>query len=120
MLSINRSTDPQNQVLVRETSAAADAKWTELIGDFENEFSFIGNDGAKFYFITDLAAPTKRIVTMDVAKPGRENVDRDRARRQGHARQREHPQRPADRAVAGRRAAARPGVRPRRASRSAK
>ena len=29
VLGINRSTDPQNQVLVRETSASADAKWTE-------------------------------------------------------------------------------------------
>ncbi|MEX2091803.1 MAG: prolyl oligopeptidase family serine peptidase [Pirellulales bacterium] len=74
VLGIYRSTDPQNQVLVRETSAAANAKWTELIADFENEFSFVGNDGSKLYFITDLAAPTKRIVTMDVAKPGRENV----------------------------------------------
>ncbi len=74
VLGIYRSTDPQNQVLVRETSAAADAKWTELVADFENEFSFVGNDGSKLYFITDLAAPTKRIVTMDVAKPGRENV----------------------------------------------
>jgi prolyl oligopeptidase len=74
VLSIYRSTDPQNQVLVRETSTAADAKWTELIADFEDEFSFVGNDGAKLYFITDLAAPAKRIVTMDAVKPGRENV----------------------------------------------
>jgi prolyl oligopeptidase len=74
VLGIYRSTDPQNRVLVRETSAAADAKWTEIVADFENEFSFVGNDGTKLYFITDLAAPTKRIVTMDVAKPGRENV----------------------------------------------
>ena len=74
VLGIYRSTDPQNQVLVRATSAAADAPWTELVADFEDEFSFVGNDGSKLYFITDLAAPAKRIVTMDVAKPGRENV----------------------------------------------
>lgn len=74
VLGINRSTDPQNQVLVREASAPADGKWTELVGDFENEFSFVGNDGAKFYFITDLAAPAKRIVAMDIAKPGRDNL----------------------------------------------
>jgi prolyl oligopeptidase len=74
VLGIYRSTDPQNQVLVRETSAAPDAKWTELVGDFENEFSFVGNDGAKFYFITDLAAPAKRIVSMSFAKPGRDRL----------------------------------------------
>jgi prolyl oligopeptidase len=74
VLSISRSTDPQNQVYVRELSAAADAPWTELIGDFENQFWFIGNEGAKFFFLTDLDAPTKRIVAMDIAQPGREHV----------------------------------------------
>jgi prolyl oligopeptidase len=71
VLELRRSTDPQNQVYVRPADAAADAPWTELIGDFENEFSFIGNDGTKFYFLTDLAAPTKRIVAMDINRPGR-------------------------------------------------
>jgi prolyl oligopeptidase len=74
VLGIYRSTDPQNQVLVRETSAAADAPWTELIKDFDNEFSFFGNDGSKLYFITDLDAPAKRIITLDAATPGRANA----------------------------------------------
>jgi prolyl oligopeptidase len=74
VLGIYRSTDPQNQVLVRETAAAADAPWTEVIADFDNEFSFVGNDGAKLYFITDLDAPKKRVVTMDVGKKGRESL----------------------------------------------
>ena len=93
--AIYRSTDPQNQVLVRETSAAADAKWTELVADFENEFSFVGNDGTKFYFITDLDAPTKRIVTMDIDQAGPRARHRNRAHRRGHDRRREHPRRPA-------------------------
>ncbi len=74
VLMISRSTDPQNQVLVRDASAAADAPFTELIGDFENEFRFIGNDGTKFFFFTDLDAPTKRIVAMDIQQPGREHL----------------------------------------------
>jgi prolyl oligopeptidase len=74
VLSISPSTDPQNQVYVREQSAATDAPWTELIGDFENEFSFIGNVGEKFFFLTDLEAPTKRIVSMDITTPGREHL----------------------------------------------
>jgi prolyl oligopeptidase len=83
VLSISRSTDPQNQVLIREASAAADAPFKELIGDFENEFWFIGNEGTKLYFITDLDAPTKRIVTMDVEKPGRDHVSEVVAARTG-------------------------------------
>ena len=43
---------------------------TKLIGDFENQFSFIGNEGTKFYFLTDLDAPTKRIVAMDIDQAG--------------------------------------------------
>ncbi len=74
VLTISRSTDPQNQVWYREANAAADAPFKELIGDFENQFWPIGNEGTKFYFITDLDAPTKRIVAMDINKPGREHL----------------------------------------------
>jgi prolyl oligopeptidase len=74
VLSISRSTDPQNQVYVRELSAAADAPWTELIGDFENQFWFVGNEGPQFFFLTDLDAPTKRIVSMDIGEPGRDHL----------------------------------------------
>ncbi len=74
ILDIARSTDPQNQVLVREAAAPVDAPFKELIGDFDNQFSFVGNVGTKFYFLTDLAAPTKRIVTMDINQPGREHL----------------------------------------------
>ncbi len=74
LLGIYRSTDPQNQVLMRETSAPADSEWTELVGDFENEFSFVGNEGGKFFFITDLDAPAKRVVAMDVGQPGRDHL----------------------------------------------
>jgi prolyl oligopeptidase len=36
-----------------------------LIDHFENEYSFIGNDGPVFYFQTDLDAPRKRLVAID-------------------------------------------------------
>ena len=74
ILSISESTDPQNQVWYRPTSAALDAEWTPLVDDFKNEFAFVGNDGDRLFFMTDLDAPTKRIVVMDVANPGREQV----------------------------------------------
>ena len=74
VLSIRRGTDPQNQVLVRAADAADDVPWTELIGDFDNQFSFVGSDGERLYFVTDYEAPTKRIVAMGVAQPGREHL----------------------------------------------
>jgi prolyl oligopeptidase len=74
VLSISRSTDPQNQVLVRDAAAAVDAPFKVVIGDFENQFWYIGNEGTRFYFLTDLDAPTKRVVAMDIDRPGRENA----------------------------------------------
>jgi prolyl oligopeptidase len=75
VLSIARSTDPQNQVLVRPVAAGDDADWTTLIGDFDNEFAFIGNVGPRLLFLTDLGAAAKRIVALDAARPGRENFE---------------------------------------------
>ncbi|HEX6986937.1 MAG TPA: prolyl oligopeptidase family serine peptidase [Planctomycetaceae bacterium] len=44
-----------------------------LIDEFENEYSFLGNDGPVFYFRTDLNAPKKRIVAIDTRKATKEN-----------------------------------------------
>lgn len=45
----------------------------DLIDNFENEYSFIDNDGPVFYFKTDLQAPRGRIIAIDIRKPEREN-----------------------------------------------
>jgi prolyl oligopeptidase len=74
VLSIYRSTDRQNQVWIRAAEASPDAAWTPLIEDFEHQFSFIGNEGSRLYFLTDWDAPSKRIVTLDAEVPGRESV----------------------------------------------
>ena len=74
VLTISRSTDPQNQVLIRRVDAGHDAPWTTLIGDFDNEFGFFGNLDSKLFFVTDLDAATKRVVTMNVDQPGREHL----------------------------------------------
>ncbi|MCG8451289.1 MAG: prolyl oligopeptidase family serine peptidase [Pirellulales bacterium] len=74
VLSIARSTDPQNQVWVRHVGGPRGSQWTPLIEDFENEFEFVGNVGEKFFFLTDYEAPTKRVVSMEIQSPGREGL----------------------------------------------
>ncbi|HMP04843.1 MAG TPA: prolyl oligopeptidase family serine peptidase, partial [Lacipirellulaceae bacterium] len=74
VLSIYRSTDPQNKVLVRRVDAPLDAPWTALIADFANEFGFIGNEGSRLLLVTDLDAPTKRVVALDAEQPGRDAI----------------------------------------------
>ncbi|MEI8019165.1 MAG: prolyl oligopeptidase family serine peptidase, partial [Schlesneria sp.] len=41
----------------------------DLIDNFEREYSFIGNEGTIFFFQTDLEAPRKRIIAIDIRKP---------------------------------------------------
>jgi prolyl oligopeptidase len=79
VLTIVHGTDPQNQVYVRHAGDLPPVDkptdgWTELVGDFQNQFSPIGNEGETFYFATDLDAPTKRVVAMDINRPGREHL----------------------------------------------
>lgn len=74
VLSLKQGTDPQNQVFVRKANAPDEAEWTEMIGDFENQFSFVGNDGERFYFVTDYEAPAKRLVAMELSRPGKQEL----------------------------------------------
>lgn len=71
VLQITKSTDDQNQVYFRPVDPDT-APWVELIGDFENQFAFVGSRDRTFYFLTDLDAPTKRVVAMDLDHPGRD------------------------------------------------
>lgn len=72
IISVWRGTDPKNLVFYQDLKAK-DAKVIELIKDFEAAFSFIGNDGAVFYFRTDLNAPRGRVIAIDTRKPERES-----------------------------------------------
>jgi len=44
-----------------------------LLDDFEASWSFLGNVGEEFYFATNLEAPRRRIVAINLANPGRES-----------------------------------------------
>jgi prolyl oligopeptidase len=74
VLSVNRSTDPQNKVLVRRIDAPAETPWTRLVDDFDNEWGFIGNHESTLFFLTDLDASTKRVVSLDADGAGRKHA----------------------------------------------
>ena len=42
----------------------------DLVGHFDNEYTFLGNEGPLFYFKTDLEAPNRRVVGIDIRRPG--------------------------------------------------
>ena len=66
VISIWKGTDDKYRVLYKDLTEPYGMP-IDLIENFDNEYSFIGNDGTTFYFVTDLDAPRKRIVAIDIA-----------------------------------------------------
>ena len=72
ILSVWRGTDDRNRVLVRDLQEPYGMP-VDLIDDFENEFTFLANDGSVFYFKTKLDAPLGRVIAINIENPAREN-----------------------------------------------
>ncbi len=43
----------------------------EIIDNFDNEYTYVGNDGPVLFFKTDLDAPRRRLIAIDLRKPKR-------------------------------------------------
>jgi prolyl oligopeptidase len=61
-------TDNRNRVTYRDLNEPL-AMPVDLIDHFENDFTFIDNDGPVLYFRTDLKAPNGRVIAIDLRKP---------------------------------------------------
>ena len=72
IINVWRGTDPKNLLFYQDLKAK-NSKVVELIKDFEASYTFIGNDGAVFYFRTDLKASRGKIIAIDTNKPERKN-----------------------------------------------
>jgi prolyl oligopeptidase len=70
LISVWRGTDPRNLVFYKDLSSP-DSPVVELISAFEAEFSYVGNEGTRFWFRTDLDAPKGRLLAIDLADPDR-------------------------------------------------
>ncbi|MBT3223323.1 MAG: S9 family peptidase, partial [Proteobacteria bacterium] len=51
----------------------ADTEMVRLLDDFDAAYHFLGNKGNLFWFVTDLEAPRKRLIAIDITKPEREH-----------------------------------------------
>jgi prolyl oligopeptidase len=71
VLTVWKGTDDKYRVLYKDLTEPYGMP-IDLVEDFENEFSFVGNDGPVFYFKTDLDAPRKRLIAIDIRHPERE------------------------------------------------
>ena len=74
VLTIERGTDSKNKLYYRAANDSA-ADWKPLIEDFDNHFYLVGSEGDRLMLFTDYQALTKRVVAMDLAKPGRDALE---------------------------------------------
>lgn len=72
VISARQGTDARHRIFYRDLSEPF-AMPIELIDNFDNEYSLIGNDGPTFFFRTDYKAPNRRIIAIDIRKPERDH-----------------------------------------------
>lgn len=64
IMNVWKGTSPKNQIFFKNLTMSR-APVMPVVDKFEAEYSFIGNDGSKFYFKTDKNAPKGKIVVVD-------------------------------------------------------
>ena len=69
LITIQKGTHRQNLVSVLDLTDS-EQQIVDLVKEFEASYAFLGNDGSRLYFQTDLDAPFGRIVAIDL-----ENLD---------------------------------------------
>ncbi len=67
VMSAQTGTDSRNMVFVKDLNEPFGMPRT-VIDNFQHEWSYIGNDGTTFYFQTNLHAPNRRVVALDITK----------------------------------------------------
>jgi len=72
IISVWRGTDPNNLVFYKDLSDPK-SPVVELISTFEADYSFVDNDGSRFWFRTDLKAPRGRLIAIDITQPERDH-----------------------------------------------
>ncbi|GCE10860.1 prolyl oligopeptidase family serine peptidase [Tengunoibacter tsumagoiensis] len=75
ILNVWHGTDAQNRLYYRpvlsahEDEATNTQSFVRLLDEADASYQFVGNDGATFYFQTDLQAPHGRLIAIDTEQP---------------------------------------------------
>jgi len=67
-----QGTDVKSRIYYKDLKAN-DAPVVKLLDDFDAAYTFIGNEGTRFWFQTDLQASRGKVIEIDVANPERSN-----------------------------------------------
>jgi prolyl oligopeptidase len=72
IITVSQGTDVKSRVYYKNLKAS-DAPVVKLLDDFDAAYNFVGNDGTRFWFQTDLQSPRGKVVEIDINKPARDN-----------------------------------------------
>ena len=72
LISQWEGTHPENRVFVRDLSKP-DGRIEPFLDRFDAEYTVVGNDGERFYVLTDRDAPRRRLVAIDLSRPDPEH-----------------------------------------------
>jgi prolyl oligopeptidase len=67
-----QGTDTRNRVYYKDLKAT-DASVVKLLDEFDAAYNFVGNQGSRFWFQTDLNASRGKVVEIDVNRPEKAN-----------------------------------------------
>ncbi len=70
VITIWKGTDDKFRIVYKDLTEPYGMP-VELVTDFDNEYTFIGNDGPVMFFKTDLDAPKRRLIAIDTRQPER-------------------------------------------------
>jgi prolyl oligopeptidase len=72
IITVFQGTDVKSRVYYKDLKAK-DAPVVKLLDDFDAAYSFVANQGSRFWFQTDLQAPRGKLIEIDTARPERKN-----------------------------------------------
>ena len=71
VISVWKGTHRENAVFYKNLDTDGDV--AKLLDEFDANYTFVGNDGPIFYFMSDLDAPMSRVIAIDTGNPERNN-----------------------------------------------
>ena len=72
IITVFQGTDVKTRIYYKDLRAK-DAPVVKLLDDFDGAYTFVGNDGSRFWFQTDVGAPRGKIIEIDTNQPARAN-----------------------------------------------
>ena len=72
IINVSEGTDVKSRIYYKDLNAK-DGPVVKLLDDFDAAYTFVGNEGTRFWFQTDLQASRGKVIEIDVAKPERSN-----------------------------------------------